>query len=447
MKKISKYGFLILLIGLTIGVYLYYPRLNIISGYAAKNMASSVFLAHRTESSVSKFDNNFDPINKAETHVNSIEKSASSNSFGILKRRAFYREGLGAVLVDDDFDISAPYLKPLRNKTPIQLPYPYGDLAQKDTVFANVDYQKIQALVNTSFDVNGLRIQKTRSVLVIYKDQIIAEKYEDGIDKETPILGWSMTKSIASTIVGILVKQQKFDIYKSAPIAAWEKDDRSKITTDNLLQMNSGLEWNEDYNTISDVSKMLFLSRDMTIAQRDKKQKYAPGTHWNYSSGTSNLLSRIIRNQFKTHQEYLDYWYAALIDKIGMYSMTVETDMAGNYVASSYGWATTRDWAKFGLLYLHKGNWNGTQVFDPSWETYVKTPAPNSDKGYGGHFWLNAGMGYKDVPATMYSCNGYQGQRISIFPSKDLVIVRMGLASGSSFDFNAFLGGIYGAIK
>ncbi|PCI33053.1 MAG: serine hydrolase [Flavobacteriaceae bacterium] len=447
MKKIIKYGFLILLIGLVIGVYVNYPRLNIISGYASKNMASSVFLAHRTESSVAEFDNNFDPISKAETRVNTLNKSVSSNSFGILERTAFYREGLGAVLVDDDFDMAAPYLKPLRNKTAKQLPYPYGVLAQKDTVFANVDYQKIQQVVNAAFDATGERIQKTRSVLVIYKDQIIAEKYEDGIDKKTPILGWSMTKSITSTIIGILTKQQNFDIYKPAPILKWNEDERSKITTHNLLQMNSGLEWVEDYNTISDVSKMLFLSRDMTIVQRDKKQDFAPGTHWNYSSGTSNLLSRIIRGQFKTHQEYLDYWYTELIDRIGMHSMTIETDMAGNYVGSSYGWATTRDWAKFGLLYLHKGDWNGTKVFDPSWENYVKTPAPNSDKAYGGHFWLNADNGYKDVPETMYSCNGYQGQRISIFPSKDLVIVRMGLANGDVFDFNALLGGVYAAIE
>jgi len=445
MKKIIKFGFLLLLIGLIVGVYINYPRLNIISGYASKNMASSVFLAHRSEASIIKFDNNFDPISKAETSVNSNNRSASANSFGVLERTAVYRDGLGAVLIDDDFDATAPYLSPKRNLIPKLLPYPYGNLPQKDTVFSNVDYQKIRQVVNASFDVEGERTKKTRSILVIYKNQIIAEKYEEGIDKETPILGWSMTKSITSTIFGIMAKQQDFDIYKSAEIDAWMGDERAKITTHNLLQMNSGLEWVEDYNTISDVSKMLFLSSDMTIAQRDKKLEYAPGTHWNYSSGTSNLLSRIIRNQFKTHQEYLDYWYTELIDKIGMHSMVVETDMSGNYVGSSYGWATTRDWGKFGLLYLHKGNWNGEQLFDPSWEVYVKTPAPNSDKSYGGHFWLNADKGYKDVPETMYSCNGYQGQRVSIFPTKDLVIVRMGLASDG--DFNALLGGVYAAIE
>ena len=144
--------------------------------------------------------------------------------------------------------------------------------------------------------------------------------------------------------------------------------------------MNSGLEWEEDYTKICDATKMLFQAEDMSQSQLIKPAQFKPNTHWNYSSGTTNLLSGILRKQFKTHQEYLDFWYSALIDKIGMNSMLVETDMAGNYVGSSYSWATTRDWAKFGLLYLHKGNWNGEQLFDENWAKYVATPT-NGSKG------------------------------------------------------------------
>lgn len=146
---------------------------------------------------------------------------------------------------------------------------------------------------------------------------------------------------------------------------------------------------------------MLFIAEDMGRVQLEKPAAFAPNTHWNYSSGTSNLLSYILRKQFKTHQEYLDFWYAQLIDRIGMHSMLIETDMVGNYVGSSYGWATARDWAKFGLLYLHKGNWNGDQVFDPSWENYVSTPTNDSKEGYGAHFWLNAG-GHFPAGAARY---------------------------------------------
>ena len=225
--------------------------------------------------------------------------------------------------------------------------------------------------VANEFDTKGELKKRTRSVLVIYKDKIIAEKYDMGFNKDSKILGWSMTKSVTSTLFGILQKQGKYDIYKPVPIPEWQKDKRKIITTNDLLHMNSGLEWKEHYDKICDATQMLFLAENMGKVQRDKPAAFKPNSHWNYSSGTTNLLSGILRSQFKTHQEYLDFWYSALIDKIGMNSMVVETDRAGNYVGSSYSWATTRDWAKFGLLYLHKGNWNGTQLFDESWAKYV----------------------------------------------------------------------------
>jgi CubicO group peptidase (beta-lactamase class C family) len=162
-------------------------------------------------------------------------------------------------------------------------------------------------------------------------------------------------------------KTRKNRYYEACPCAEWKNDERSKITLNDLLHMNSGLEWEEDYTKISDVTKMLFQAEDMSQSQIDKPLVGKPNNTWNYSSGTTNLLSGILRKQFKTHQEYLDFWYNSLLDKIGMNSALIETDMAGNFVGSSYGWATTRDWAKFGLLYLHKGNWNGEQLFDESW--------------------------------------------------------------------------------
>ena len=301
--------------------------------------------------------------------------------------------------------------------------------------------------MENAFDKKGQKNKRTRSVIVIYKDKIIAEKYDTGFDKNSKILGWSMTKSITATLFGILEKQKNFNIYQPAPIAEWANDERKKITTNDLLHMNSGLEWEEDYGAISDVTKMLFQAEDMTRAQLEKPLAFQPNTHWNYSSGTTNLLSGILRKQFKTHQEYLDFWYAALIDKIGMHSMLVETDMAGNYVGSSYGWATTRDWAKFGLLYLHQGNWNGEQLFKPSWAKYVATPTNTSNGRYGGQFWLNASGRFPDAPKDLYFASGFQGQMVAIFPSHDLVIVRMGLKEDPEFDFNGLLGGIVRSIK
>jgi CubicO group peptidase (beta-lactamase class C family) len=157
------------------------------------------------------------------------------------------------------------------------------------------------------------------------------------------------------------------------------------------------------------------------------------------------LLSGILRQQFKTHQEYLDFWYADLIDKIGMNSMIVETDLAGNYVGSSYAWATARDWSKLGLLYLHNGIWNGEQLFSKEWVKYATTPTPTSNGLYGAQIWLNAGNEYPNTPQNMYSFNGYQGQNVYVLPDQDLVVVRMGLTKNA--DVDALLRGIVKSVN
>lgn len=447
MKFIKRLLLFVLVVLIIIVVY-NYPRLNIISGYSAKSMSSSVFVGARTFEQIDATDNNFSPVNLAKDIVDYNAKTATASVYGFMKRTAVYREGLGSTLINNEFDINKPYLKPkrtfLKNDS---IPYPFGTAKPKDTVFATIDYPLVEKALQKVFNTPEEDYPKTRAVLVIHKNHIIAEKYAKGFDENSKFLGWSMTKSIISTLYGILQKQGKIDIYDKVPIAEWSNDERAGITFNDLLQMNSGLEWDENYNTISDVTKMLFLEEDMTSSQQKKKAKAAPGNIWNYSSGTSNLLSGLLHEAFESDQEYLDFPYKALIDKIGMHSMLIETDMRSNFVGSSYGWGTARDWAKFGLLYLNKGNWNGEQIFDPSWVDYVKTPAPNSNNGYGGHFWLNAGGYLPDVPKDTYSANGYQGQRVFIIPSKDLIVVRFGLTDSNKFDFNDFLKDILSAIK
>lgn len=444
MKKTFK---ILAIVGILFVVYFgytTYPKLDLISGFSAKSVASGHFIDNRTLGTIEKGDNDIPKIVWAKNSINDESHFATASVYGLKERKAIYREGLGATLINDDFDVSKPYLVPKRNRIEKNTPFPYGNLDQSDTIFSTIDYAKLQKAVDHAFDKKGIKDKRTRSVLVIYKDKIIAEKYDTGFNKNSKILGWSMTKSITATMFGILQKQRNFDIYKPAPILEWAKDSRSKITTANLIQMNSGLEWEEDYTKISDVTKMLFQAEDMTRSQIDKPLVGKPNAAWNYSSGTTNLLCGILRKQFKTHQEYLDYWYSELIDKIGMHSMLLETDMAGNYVGSSYGWATTRDWAKFGLLYLHKGNWNGEQILNESWVEFTRTPTPTSNGSYGGQFWLNQGGKYPHVPKEMFYCSGYQGQITAVFPNHDLVVVRMGLSE--KFDFNRFLSEVVGSL-
>jgi CubicO group peptidase (beta-lactamase class C family) len=447
MKKIFKFlGIAILLFIIYIGITTY-PKLDIVSGFSAKSVASGHFIDGRSLEIIENGDNDIDNVRLATNEINEQDKFVISSAFGLKKRKAIYREGLGATLINDDFDETKPYLIPKRTKTETNLPFPYGNLEPKDSLLPEVNYAKLNLAVTNAFDKKGQKTKRTRALIVIYKDKIIAEKYEEGFSKNTKFLGWSMTKSITATYFGVLQYQGKIDINKPAPVTEWANDSRSKITLHNLIQMNSGLEWNEDYGSLSDVTKMLFLADDMAKVQLEKPAAFEPNKHWNYSSGTTNLLSGILRRQFQNHQDYLDFWYSSLIDKIGMHSMLIEPDMSGNFVGSSYGWATARDWAKFGLLYLHEGNWNGEQLFDKNWAKYVATPTPTSKGEYGGHFWLNAGGKYPDVPKDMYFCGGFQGQKVIIIPSKELVIVRFGLTEDEDFDFNGMMREIITSIK
>ena len=438
--KTLKRTLLLLICLVLISIVYNYPKLNIIAGYSAKNMNSSVFLAGRTLAFTDSTDNNFSPINLASDVVDVAKKSASSSVFGLLSRTAIYREGVGSVVITNDFDTSLKVPVPKRAKPDNITAYPFGNADQKDSILSTINYNKLNKTVENLFTNNT----QTRVVLVLYKNQIIAEKYAKGFTKNSRILGWSMTKSIMSTVFGIMQTQGKINVLDKAPVAAWKNDERKEITFNDLLHMNSGLEWDENYNEISDVTKMLFLKKDMTKIQAEKPLVGKPNESWNYSSGTSNLISGLIRSQFNSHQEYLDYWYREFIDKIGMNSMVIETDMTGNYVGSSYAWATPRDWAKFGLLYLNKGNWNGQQLFDATWVDYITTPTNGSKGTYGGHFWLNAEGQFPDVPKNMFFADGYQGQFVFVFPDQDLVLVRMGL---SHIDINGFLKGILESIE
>ncbi len=444
MKKIIRLIGVLLLLFIGYFAYTTYPKLDIVTGFSAKNVASQLFVAGQSQKKTEQEDNNLPSMNLATNKVDVSARRVTSTALGIKSRTAMYKDGIGAILLPaNEEGLSKNFMAPHRFERKKDTVYPYGNLPQKDTVFSNIDYSKLQQAVDNAF----LPENKTRSVVVIYKDQIIAEKYASGYDKTSIFLGWSMTKSVTSAVLGVMAKQGKITLNQTHLFSEWKDDKRAGISLKNLLNMNSGLEWEEDYTSISDVTKMLFLAPDMSQIQKMKPLTGTPDNAWNYSSGTTNLLSGFIRNQFSTQQEYLDYWYAELIDKIGMNSMLIETDFSGHFVGSSYGWATARDWGKFGLLYLHDGNWNGEQIIDSSWVDFSKAPTQGSNGVYGGHFWLNAGGKFPDVPTDLFSCNGFQGQYVFIIPSKHLVIVRTGLKENPNFDVNKFLSEIISNIQ
>jgi hypothetical protein len=219
MKKFLKIFAVLLLIAL---VYLrieIYPQLDLISGFSAKSVASGHFIDGRSLETIQQGDNDIDKIDWATNKIDEKQRFVTSSVYGLKTRKAIYREGLGATLINDDYDVSKPYEVPKRNFIKNDLPFPYGNNELKaclpngmDTIFSNIDYDKLNAAVANAFDNKGEINKRTRSVIVIYKDKIIAEKYADGFNKNSKILGWSMTKSITGTLFGVLQKQGKIDI-------------------------------------------------------------------------------------------------------------------------------------------------------------------------------------------------------------------------------------------
>jgi hypothetical protein len=443
-KLIKKIIAFVIIVTLIVASGFVWQRLPIITAFAAKGMCSSVFLANKTPERIEAEDLSFFPINVAKSVVNYKDKSVTSTVFGIAKRKAVFREGLGAVLVletPEETLKQSGIVLPDPGYSQDTIPWPKGDLLSTEKI-AGVNYNRLNELIDTCFDAPDSKpLKKTLGIAVVYDNQLIAEKYLDGYDSKTMFHGWSMTKSIAGAYAGILYDEGKLTIEEPAGFEEWKNDDRKNITVKNIIQTSSGLEWVENYFTISDVTVMLMEKDDMLSSVLDNKLIYTPGEHWTYSGGDVNLLSGVIRNRINNDNDYHKFIYSKLMYPIGMLSTKVETDADGLFVASSYAYGTTRDWARFGLLFLNNGVFAGDTIISKKWVDFMKTPAPASDRVYAGTFWLKESKpenALTDVPDDVFFADGFQGQRVYIIPSKNLVVVRMGY-SLKNFDLNNFL--------
>ncbi len=421
-----------------------WPRLPIITAFAAKGMCSSVFLAGKSPDRVESEDLSFFPISAAKCKIDYEEKSVTARVLGIAKRKAVFREGLGAVLVLDIPEeelMAQSFVIPDPGYSQDTIPWPLGDV-MPSVLPEGVDYERLEATLKNAIDESGSEpLKKTLGVAVVYDNQLIGEQYMDGYDAWTRFHGWSMTKSVTGAMTGVLVDEGRMDMNAPVNIPEWAGDDRKNITTEQIMHMSSGLKWLENYFTISDATIMLMQSDDMFSSVTACDLEHEPGTFWNYSSGDANLLSGLIRMAIGDEDEYLGYPYTRLFHRIGMLHTVVETDASGLFVASSFSYGSTRDWARFGMLFLNNGIFEGDTVLTGDWVEYMKTPAPASGGYYAGTFWLkepseeNALTG---VPDDIFFADGFLGQRVYIIPSKRLVVVRMGY-SLSDFSLNDFL--------
>jgi len=445
MKKSIRRILGLLLAALIIFIAWYaWPRLPIITAFAAKGMCSNVFLADKAPDRIEAEDLSFFPISLAKSTIDYEERSVTSTVLGLARRKAVFRDGMGAVLVLEKPETALKaetFTIPDPGYSQDTISWPLGDVLTGELP-AGVDYDRLEEVLNAAFDAPGEKpYKKTLGVAVIYKNQLIGEQYLDGYDAWTKFNGWSMTKSIAGSLAIGLVMEGRMDLNLTAAFPEWENDKRSTITLQNLLQMNSGLDWYENYFTISDVTLMLMRSDHMLASVLDNPLAHDPGTYWNYSSGDINLMSGLVRRTIGNDEEYHQYAYSRLFHRIGMLNTVVETDASGLFVASSYCYGTTRDWARFGLLFLNNGIFEGDTVLTPEWVDFLKTEAPASNGKYAGTFWLQEPSeenALTDVPGDLFFADGFQGQRVYIIPSKKLVVVRLGY-SMSNFSMNDFL--------
>jgi CubicO group peptidase (beta-lactamase class C family) len=304
-----------------------------------------------------------------------------------------------------------------------------------------VDTVALRVAVGMAFGDGGVRATGTRAVIVVHHGRIIAERYASGFDRHTRLTGWSMTKGVTNALIGILVKEGKLNIFQPAPVDVWQQDDRSKITLANLLRMNSGLKWWEFYGGPSDATQMLYKEKDMGEFAMKSPAADKPGEVFYYSSGTANILSFIIRRTVG-EQDYYRYPYQQLFYRTGMYSAVLEPDAGGTFVGSSYCYATARDWARFGLLYLQDGVWNGQRILPEGWVDFTR-----DGDSYGALWWLNRNRRHPHIPEDAFGCEGYEGQYIWVIPSKDLVLVRLALENGRKLDPDVFVPAVAGALR
>jgi CubicO group peptidase (beta-lactamase class C family) len=288
----------------------------------------------------------------------------------------------------------------------------------------------------------------TKAVVILHDGHIVAERYAPGVGVDTPLLGWSMTKSVTNALIGILARQHKLSVDAPAPVAAWADpgDPRRAITIDELLRMTSGLAIGQSLTSswtsaFDPAAQMNFDMADEAGFAETAKLDAAPGTTWNYTNGNTALLSRIIRDATgdgaTPAAATYRFVHRELFDKLGMTGAILEFDGAGTPNGWGAMWAPARDWARLGLLYLNDGVAGGERILPEGWVEYSARPTRQDGfYGYGAGFWTNRGTATAarwrvaaGMPPDSFMARGTQGQYIVIAPSAKLVVVRLGFAA------------------
>jgi len=416
---------------------------RIATGYISHVVCSYVFVSGLDAGRVSEEDIASNPVfsgfNWALRHeVDRAKREVRAWTVGGLENRAVYRDGLGCLNLNETLPPDAPTRADVEADGPIPALLP--DIAGPEIVVPTP--AGLKAAVDGAFaEPDGKPVRRTHAVVVVHDGRVVAERYADGFGIDTPVHGWSATKSVNNALLGILVRQGKLKMEEPAPVAAWQTsgDPRRAITLDHLLRMESGLALGDSLtaslSTAWDTSaRMVFNEPDMAGFAERAALTAAPGTKWAYANGNPAILARIVRDRVGGHAvDVLRFARRELFGPLGIRGATLELDATGTPIAGAFLFATPREWARFGMLFLEDGVVGGTRILPEGWVRYSTTPTPNAFVGYGAGWWINQGdsQGARfrrehGMPADAFMALGIYGQTVVAVPAERLVIARFG---------------------
>jgi CubicO group peptidase (beta-lactamase class C family) len=388
--------------------------------------------------------------------VDEASREVTVRADGVGDRTAEYNGDQGcAILPAGAEDV---YFEPVEVSSDLPDPadqdWPTGDRNAAGE-FPDVDREALEAALDRAFDDEALDPdQNTRGLVVVYRGRILAERYAPGWGPHTPQLSWSMGKSLASALTGVMVERGFYDLDDPAPVEAWRgpRDPRREIRIRDLLRMSSGLDFDNfgldpdaSYTAANEHFRIYFDAVDAHAHAVHQPLRLEPGSTFRYRNSDPLSLMHVAREALEREGEsWLAFPRRHLFDRIGMRDAVLETDAWGGFVITGYDFASVRDWARFGLLHLNDGVWEGERILPEGWIEFATTPAPGDpSEGYGGLFWLNRAGALESAPRDAYFAAGYVGRRTLIIPSREMVVVRLGPSAG---DFRPYFDRLVGEI-
>jgi len=431
--------------------------------YAAKITASAIFVSGRTLESVLEqelaptrpLERLIKPLLKFDIDRGALQVTCRIGSTTATAQRM---PALGCTLLISDtapsklrrnFEMTeAPFRSHAEDAT-----WPYNEtVSNKPTT--GIDQAKLTAAIDRAFaEPNPKQPVNTRAVVVVHQGQLVAERYAEGFGHAMPLPGWSMSKSLTNALIGMRVHDGKFDLDARARETLQDNESMQPPTVRHLMSMTAGIEWDEDYDDPnSNALKMLFGSADHAAVYANLPQTISAGKRFQYASGSSNLLCKLLRDSFDKDSDYWRY-PSRLFRALGMSTAILETDPSGTFVGSSYCYASARDWARLSLLFQQDGVFFGERLLPEGWVEQSTTPVRASNGRYGYQIWLNADPGdngrddrkWPDLPADLFSMNGHEGQHCAISPTAELIVVRLGCTKNGGFDLHGLLRDVHAA--